>query len=84
MERGDSGGVLRVTYRLAGTAKSCRFAAVSLSRDETKRHDSDWQIVGYGSEQRFLEDKASGYTMHAPDMMFCTVAREHQAPLVSR
>ncbi len=76
VERDDSGGVLRLTYRFTRGASSCRFGTVSLAHDGSKSQDIGWQVVGYASEARFLEDKASGYTMNAPDMTSCSLIRD--------
>lgn len=76
VERDDSGGALRVTYRFTRGAPSCRFGALSISHDGAKGVNTGWQVVGYASEARFLADKASGYTMNAPDMMSCALIRD--------
>jgi hypothetical protein len=76
VERDDSGGALRVTYRFKTGSSSCRFGALSLSHDGTKNLNTGWQVVGYASEARFIEDKASGYALNAPDMMFCSLIRD--------
>lgn len=76
VERDDSGGVLRVTYRFKTGSSSCRFGALTLSHDGSKGADLGWQVVGYPSEARFIEDKSSGYTMNSPDMMSCALIRD--------
>jgi hypothetical protein len=76
VERDDSGGTRRVTYRFKTGSSSCRFGALSLSHDGTKNLNTGWQVVGYASEARFIEDTASGYTMNAPDMMACALIRD--------
>ena len=76
VERDDSGGALRLTYRFTRGASSCRFRTVSLAHDGSQSQEIGWQVVGYASEARFLEDKASGYTMNAPDMMSCSLIRD--------
>lgn len=76
VERDDNGGALRLTYRFKGVSASCLYGAFSLSHDGTKNRDAGWQVVGYPSEARFIEDKASGYTMNAPDMMSCALIRD--------
>lgn len=76
VERDDNGGALRITYRFKTGSSSCRFGAFSLSHEGATNSDIGWQIVGYPSEARFIEDKASGYTMNAPDMMSCALIRD--------
>lgn len=76
VERDDSGGALRVTFRFKPGSSSCRFGALSLSHDGSKNPDIGWQVVGYASEARFIEDKSSGFTMNAPDMMSCALVRD--------
>lgn len=76
IERDDSGGALRLSYRFKTAASSCRFGALSLLHDASKSPDIGWQVVGYRSEARFIEDKSSGYTMNAPDLMSCALIRD--------
>lgn len=76
VERDDSGRTVRATYRFKTRSSSCRFTALSLSHDGTKNPDIGWQAVGYASEARFNEDKASGYTINTPDMMSCALIRD--------
>lgn len=38
--------------------------------------NTGWQVVGYASEARFIQDKAIGYTMNAPDMMSYALRRD--------
>lgn len=76
VERDDSGGALRLTYRFTRGTSLCRFGVLSLAHDESKDLDTGWQVVGYATEASFRADKANGYTRNAPDMMSCYLIRD--------
>jgi hypothetical protein len=75
MGRDEHGDESRVTYRLKPGAGSCRYNVLSLTH---KGHadDTGWDVTGYGSEQSYQADKASGYRAKTEDMMSCYLVRD--------
>jgi hypothetical protein len=73
---GDArGDISRVTYRLKPDAGSCRYPVLSLTHKGRAKH-SGWDVTGYGSEQSYQDDKASGYQAKSEDMMSCYLIRD--------
>jgi hypothetical protein len=68
------GGKTRMTYRLTSSPANCRFAVLSLTHGGPGEN-TGWEVTGYGAEQSYLADKASGYQAKTEDMMSCYLVR---------
>lgn len=75
VEQNKQGTELRLTYRLTRVPSSCRYAILSLTHAGPSE-DTGWGVTGYGSEQSYLADKASGYMIKTEDMMSCYVTQD--------
>jgi hypothetical protein len=75
IERDVHGDVSRVTYRLKTNAGSCRYTVLSLTHKGGAAH-TGWDVTGYGSEQSYQDDKASGYQAKSEDIMSCYLIRD--------
>lgn len=76
VERADSAGRLRITWRFTRNLPACRYRLISLAHNGGSDKDIGWNVIGYGSEQSYLADKAAGYTAAAPDALSCYLVRE--------
>ncbi len=76
VERTDSDGHLRITWRFTQSIPACRYQLISLTHDGGHDQDIGWNVTGYGSEQSYLLDKGAGYTAATPDMMSCYLVRD--------
>ena len=77
VERDSHDGQMRMTYRLKSTAAGCRYTVLTLTHRGTA-DDTGWEVTGYGSEQSYRTDKASGYTIRSEDMLSCPLVREQR------
>jgi hypothetical protein len=75
IERNEQGEELRMTYRLKPGTDTCRYAILSLTHAGVAEN-TGWDVTGYGSEQSYQTDKASGYKAKAEDMMSCYLTRD--------
>ena len=76
VERTDSGGRLRITWRFTRSIPACRYQLISLTHDGGPDHDIGWNVTGYGSEQSYLTDRSAGYPADAPDALSCYLVRD--------
>ena len=76
IERLDSNGRLRMTWRITQSKPACRYEIISLAHDGGANQDIGWTVTGYGSEQSFMNDKRAGYAAAAPDIMSCYLVRD--------
>ncbi len=76
VERTDSGGRLRITWRFTRSIPACRYRLISLTHDGGSDQDIGWNVIGYGSEQSYLTDRSGGYTANTPDALSCYLVRD--------
>lgn len=69
------GDKTRMAYRRKGNSASCRYAVLTLTHAGTM-NDTGWEVTGYGSEQSYQADKASGYRSKGQDIMSCYLVRQ--------
>lgn len=80
VERSESAGQLRLTYRFEHPPASCRYRVVSLTHNTAAGEDQGWQVTGYDTEASYSADKASGYTAKDGDIMSCYLVRDPGKP----
>lgn len=76
VERSDSAGTQRLTYRFEHAPASCRHRVVSVTHDSAAGPDAGWQVTGYATEASYSKDKASGYTAKDAAIMSCYLVRD--------
>ncbi len=76
VEHTDSAGRWRSTWRLTRSAPACRYRVISLAHNGGPNKDIGWIIIGYGSEQSYLADKASDFQADSADALSCSVVRD--------
>ena len=76
VERTDSDGHLRITWRFTRSISACRYQLISLTHDGGPDQDIGWNVTGYGSEQSYLADKRAGCPAASPDTMSCYLVRD--------
>lgn len=78
VERSAEAGIVRYSFRFKRISSSCRYRYITVSHDEAQESYTGWGIIGYGSEQSYLADKAGGYKADAEDTISCYLIREGQ------
>lgn len=76
VERAGGGAGLRITWRFTRNIPACRYRLISLSHKGGPDKDIGWNVIGYGSEQSYLADKAAGYAADGPDALSCYLVRD--------
>ena len=76
VERTDSDGSLRITWRFTRSLPACRYKLISLTHNGGTDQDIGWNVTGYGNEQSYVADKSVGYTAATPDTMSCYLVRD--------
>jgi hypothetical protein len=76
LERSESSGQLRLTYRFEHAPASCRYRLVSVTHESAAGKDVGWEVTGYGSEGSYNADKSSGYTAKDGTTMSCYLVRD--------
>lgn len=75
MEHASNAAQIRYTYLLRHTDSMCRYRVLSVTHARGKNAQIGWEVTGYGAEDSYLADKASGYSNNPPDMMSCYLVR---------
>ncbi|GAB2879213.1 hypothetical protein GCM10027277_55590 [Pseudoduganella ginsengisoli] len=76
IEQTTDADVDRYSFKFTRYSPQCRYRYITVTHRGASGTDIGWDVIGYGSEQSYLADKANGYTANAPDTMACYLIRE--------
>lgn len=76
IEQTTDADIRRYAFKFTRHSPQCRYRYITVTHRRASGADIGWGVIGYGSEQSYLQDKANGYTANAPDTMACYLIRE--------
>ncbi len=76
IEQATDAETYRYSFKFKRHAPRCRYRYITVTHKREGGEDVGWGVIGYGSEQSYLADKANGYTANAEDTMSCYLVRE--------
>jgi len=76
IEQTTDADVARYSFKFTRHSPQCRYRYITVTHRAESGADIGWNVIGYGSEQSYLADKANGYKANAPDAMACYLILE--------
>ncbi|GAB2879156.1 hypothetical protein GCM10027277_55510 [Pseudoduganella ginsengisoli] len=76
IEQTTDADIDRYSFKFTRHSPQCRYRYITVTHRGASGADIGWGVIGYGSEQSHLADKANGYTANAPNAMACYLVRE--------
>jgi hypothetical protein len=76
IEQTTDADIDRYSFKFTRHSQQCRYRYLTVTHRRASEADIGWDVIGYGSEQSYLSDKANGYTANSSDTMSCYLIRE--------